>query len=733
MSKWKTTRRRFLKGAGILGGGLIIGYGYGKYINYSTPYAPIDGALEANSFLQITPENDVIFHMPRSEMGQGVYMGLTTLVAEELDIAPENISVKHVGVHSDFSNPAIAGFQSTGGSTSMTAHFAPLRQMAANIRALLLMAAAEKFGVDATMLSTDNGHIIYQGERHPFGDFVEVASHLTVSEATPLTQAADYKYIGKPRPRNDAAAKATGTALFGIDIDIPDMMRAVVVRAPVIGGTVKSFNADAANSVSGVRQVVPIANGIAVIAKHYHQARKAADMIDVAWDLPPLADYSSADIERDLKAAINEQPGEIAFMSAEEPRAFPEAAQVIEADYYAPPLAHATMEPMNCVVRIDKGVCDIWTGTQAPDFARGAAAWTLGIAERDVHIHSVFLGGGFGRRAYTDFVIEAVEIAQKSGHTIQLVWSREDDMKNDYYRPPSYAKYKATMAENGKIDHFTVTRTGPNTVGYFVDEALDTVLYGFMPRAAADWLSKRGHSLLDGTAVDPSSVEGLFEDYDAAYKEVRHITVDHGLRLGFWRAVGHSFSGFFKECFIDELAHAAGIDPIAFRVKNLPQGSRLKQTLELAAQKANWGTPPRGRFHGVAAHMSFGSYVTEIAEISLEDGDLRVHKVTCAVDCGQVVNPDIVKMQIESGVIYGLAAALSGNITLANGAVEQGNFDDYPVTRIDEAPQIDVHIVPSTAHPTGVGEPGTPPIAAAIGNAIFAASGKRLRRLPFEV
>ncbi len=724
MSKWQTTRRRFLKGLGITAGALVVGYGYGRYITFSDPYLNIDGAIEANSFIQITPDNEIIFHLPRDEMGQGVYMGLATLIGEEMDVDPQDMIVKMADVHRDFDNP-IYNFQGTGGSTSIRGHWLPTRQAGANIRALILNAAAEKLDVDINELSTDNAHVIYQSERHPYGSFADVANNMSVPDEAPLKPDADFKYIGKQAPRNDGMLKSTGTAQFGIDVELPELYRAVMVRCPVIGGTVKSYNVDTAQQMDGVIKIIDIpTGGIAVVARHYWQAKQAAALIEAEWNLPELANYSSADIEADFRKAITTETGDEIVKEGDATH-LTEADNLIEATYYAPILAHATMEPMNCTVKIENGECDVWIGNQAPEVIRALTALELGISRKKVRVHSQFMGGGFGRRAYTDVLREAVQIAHATELPIQLVWSREDDMQNDYYRPASLAQFHGSV-ENGKIQAYHVTRVGAPVLKYTLDEALDAVTYGFMPKAAGDWLSKAA-----GGEHDPMSTEGLYEDYDAAYKQVNHITLNHGLRLGAWRSVGHSFSGFFKESFIDEMAYANNIDPVTFRLNNLEGNPRLKHTLEVAAQKANWGNPPAGRYQGVAVHESFMTKVTQIAEISLQDNVPHLHKVICVVDCGKVVNPGIVRSQIEGGLIFGLTAALYGEITLEEGAVQQSNFHDYQMLRIDEIPEIEVHIIESSEAPSGVGEPGTPPIPAAFANAIFAATGNRIRRLPF--
>ncbi|NIB42210.1 xanthine dehydrogenase family protein molybdopterin-binding subunit [Pseudomaricurvus alkylphenolicus] len=443
---------------------------------------------------------------------------------------------------------------------------------------------------------------------------------------------------------------------------------------------------------------------------------------------------SSEEVYLDFKSALDTEEGDKAEKIGDGAQALGRADKQIEADYRAPYLAHATMEPMNCTVRIDQDRCDLWVGNQAPEMVRDVAAYYAEVHQDKVQVHSTFLGGGFGRRVSLDYVAEAVSIAKASGLAVQVVWSREDDIRHDYYRPASMARFKAALDEQGRIESWFVKRAGPNIMPYMIDDVFDTMVPGFVPDGLADWMSKRGYGLYDGILLDHASVEGLFEDYDIPNKEVRHITRDPGLRTGYWRSVGHSFGGFCKESFMDELALAADRDPVEMRLLHSQSDPNLHQVIEVAAEKSNWGQPlPTNHFHGIAAHTSFNSSVAQVAEISIERNQIKVHKVTCVVNCGTAINPDNVRAQMESGIIFGISAALFGVITLHNGQVEQSNFHDYPMVRMDDSPQIEVHIIESDEDPTGVGEPGVPPIAAAIGNAVYAATGKRLRQLPLKL
>lgn len=733
-----SSRRSFLKKLGIIGGGLVVGIPLAACASNKSPNT-MNGDLQPNALLQITGNNEIYFYLPRSEMGQGVFTGLTTVLAEELDVHPDKIKVKQVGACEEYANPEY-GLQLTGGSNSIRTHFIPLRQMAANVRMVIRQAAAKVLHLSVDQIQTDNGMIVAKGKKLPYGAFSEAASQLSLPEDTPIKKRADFKYIGKYSKRLDAVAKSTGLAEFGLDVEFEGLHRAVLKRCPVFGGTVKSFDDSKVKSMPGVKAVVRIFNGVAVVADHYYQAKAALPLLDVQWELPEtLSNFSSAATEAGngkqlFKEALDSDEADNAHEEGEGRNALKASDTVVSGEYWAPFLAHATMEPMNCTAKFTGDKLDIWTGSQNPGIAAKLGAFYGDVAKDDVTIHSTFLGGGFGRRISSDFVAEAVSIAKASGLPVQLIWSREDDTKHDYYRPATLAKFQVGLDKDGNIDSWNVKRSGANVIPYSMDELADAMMPAFLPDGMVDWISKAGYGLFDGWTVDPTSVEGLFEDYDADHKSVDHVTVDPGLPIGFWRSVGHSFSGFFKESMMDEIAILQKQDPVDYRLKHLKNNPRLANTLKIAANKAGWGKPlPEGHYHGVAAHTSFMSYVTEIAQVSVNNGQIKVHKVTCVVDCGLAVNPEIVIQQMESGILFGLTAALYGEITLKDGAVVQSNFHDYPILRMHESPEIDVVIVDSDEAPSGVGEPGLPPIAAAVGNAIFAATGNRLRSLPLKL
>ena len=727
------SRRRFLRNSGIVGGGLVVGFSLTGCSTSRPALTTVTGSYTPNAFLQISVDS-IRFYVPRDEMGQGVTTGLTTIIAEELDVDPSSIRIELAGAHADYANPAF-GMQGTGGSSSIKAHFIPLREVGANVRATLLQAAAQDLNKPLSSLSTDNGHIISGTERFPYGRFAASASVLALVEEAPLKRQSNFKYIGKDAPRLDGMAKSTGTAVYGIDVDVPNMHHAVVTRCPVSGGTLASVDSSQAESMPGVTDVVTVASGVAVVAQKYWQAKQAAATLLLEWDLPALAKVSTAQLKADYKKAMTAEQGQSAMVEGDFDDAITSSQTRIESQYWAPYLAHAPMEPMSAVVRVENGEADVWTGSQGPGIAQALVARYADLDLDKVRSHQTYLGGAFGRRALLSHVIEATQVAVATGKPIHLLWSREDDIKDGVYRPASLMKVSAGLDSAGKINAWQAKRVGGN-VG---PGALRAMLPGALPslsEGVVDWLIDVAGNVLDGWVVDPTSVEGFVEDYDAPNRQVLHVTQDHGLPLLFWRSVGHSYSAFAKEVAIDELATVAQLDPVELRLNNTQNNPRLNNVIKLAGeqlQRMKMASADSNRAFGLAAHKSFDTFVAEVAEVSIEAGAIRVHNVLCVVDCGLVVNPDIVRSQMEGSVMYGLTAALYGNLDLENGAVKQSNFHDYPILRMNEAPAVEVLIVQSTEAPTGVGEPGLPPIAPAVANAVFNLTGQRLRSLPLTL
>ncbi len=723
-------RRSFLVGGAVATGTLIVGLAVNEM--WSTK---ADGALRPfrpNAFLEFNQDGEILFHVPNAEMGQGVLMGLTTLIAEELNMRPETINTLIAGPEWAYVMPTYL-VQITGTSATMNDRYMQLRQMAANVGRLFLQAASDKLSVSIDDLVLRDGAVHHRDQHLHFGQLVARASELPLPDDTQIKPASEFRFIGKDvGPRVDALAKVTGRAEFGLDTSVPDAKIAIVVQNSAHGTKPMDCNRDEVLSLPGVREVLIVSDGVAIVAETFWQAQKARTALEIEWDEASGIKISSVEIETALRAALATSGQEV-FSSGDTVDAISRSSRHLSAEYFAPYLAHATMEPMNCTVRIEEDRMEVWIPTQSPSIAQHMAHVHSGIARDQITIHTPLLGGGFGRRGHHDYLAQAVQIAVATGDTIKLIWSREDDMQHDFYRPVSLARFEAGVNPAGQIQGWSVKRAGPNALPSLMEETIGTVLPTAVPDGAVKWMSKLPYSLTDGAIVDWTSAEGLYEDYDCENVQVEHVTVDPGIRCGPWRSVGHSYSGFFKECFMDELAAAAEMDPLAFRLMHLSYNSKLANVLQLAAEKAGWGEPREGQHLGLACHTSFGTSVAQVVETSLTDGGYKIHNVVCAVDCGLAVNPDIVKAQMESGILYGLSAAMYGEVTFKSGSVAQDNFDSYPVVRMDESPDIEIIIVESTKHPTGVGEPGVPPIAAALCNALYAASGTRIRRLPISL
>jgi isoquinoline 1-oxidoreductase beta subunit len=710
-----TSRRNFVIGTGAVAGALVIGFNLPRIKRVlGTGGTGAAGGLTAgaagtefkpNAFVRVGADNNVTVIVGMSEMGQGVRTSLPQIVAEELDVDWTHIRVEQADADDAFKNP-LMGMQATGGSMSVRAFWDGARQAGATARAMLVSAAAAEWGVDAATLRTEGGAVINGDKRLSYGQLAAKASTLAAPAKVTLKDPKDFRLIGKALPRTDLAGKVNGTAGFGLDVRVPNMLTAVILRPTTVGAKVASFNADKAMAMPGVKKVVQIDSGIAVLATGFYAAKAARDVLEVKWTASPLQHLSTADMSKAM-AALAKKPGMVAQNDGNVATA--KATKTISAVYEAPYLAHAPMEPQNCTVSVTAGACEVWAPTQAPGPNRAVLAGLLGIPPEKVSVHVTFLGGGFGRRFSQDFVVDAALLSKAAGAPVQLVYTREDDMHTQHYRPMVRAEFSAGLDAAG------------NPVSFRAHPVSSSVM-------ASSGFGKPG--TLDDTAVE--GLKGI--PYDIPNINVQWTAYEPGIKVWFWRSVGSSQNGFFAESFVDELAHAAGKDPLEYRRALLSKKPRHLKVLNLAAEQAGWGTAlPAGRARGIAVVESFGSVVAEVAEVSLVDGKPRVHRVVAAVDCGTAVNPGIISRQIASAVMYGLSAALFGKITVKDGSIEQGNFDSYPVVRLNEAPAVEVHVVPSTEHPSGVGEPGLPPLAPAVGNALFVLTGQRLRSLPLTL
>lgn len=700
---YNASRRDFLKTSALAGGGLLIGFTLpgASRLGQAAP------AFKPNAYLRIGSDDQVSVICGLSEMGQGVHTAIPMLVAEELDADWSKISVQQAPADPAFNNP-IFGMQATGGSTSVRGHWEPMRKAGAAARAMLVAAAAEKWKADPADCRTERGMVVHKsGRKLSYGQLADAAARQAVPAAVKLKPAKDFRILGKPARRLDTPVKVNGKAKFGLDVRLPGMLTAVMARPPVPGGKLMSVDDGKAKAVPGVRRVVQIPGGVAVLADGFWAAKQGRDALQIKWDEGANAGLSSERVSRMLRAGA----GKGGAVARNEGDFGISVAKKVEAVYEAPYLAHACMEPMNATVWVKPGEVEVWAGTQSQGPSQGILGKVAGIAPGKVKINTMYLGGGFGRRFAPDFTVDATLLSKISGKPVKLVYTREDDMKAYFYRPAAAARLVGGLDAKGKAVMFWAKIASPSIM-----EAS-----GFMK--------------LPVSGVDNMAVEGIQDcPYDIPNLRVEYARREPGVQVWFWRSVGHSQNIYFIESFVDEMAAAAGADSYAFRRSLLGKQPRYRGVLELAAHKAGWGRPlPAGVHRGIAVAQSFGSYVAEVAEVSVaKDGKVKMHRVVAAVDCGQIVNPEIVKRQIESAIVYGLSAALYGRISFKDGRVEQSNFHDYPVLRMEEMPRVEVHIVASSEPPGGIGEPGLPPAAPAVTNAIFAATGKRVRKLPID-
>ena len=718
------SRRGFIIGTATVGGGLWLGLS----LRGDAPYPNArEGSFQPNAFLQITPSGEVIFQLPKSEMGQGIQTSLTTLLAEELDYEPADIIIEYAGVHKDFA--AAGGSQLTGGSASIAVSWNPLREAGAAARAMLIAAAAGRWGVGVESCSTEPGVVLnsISGEKLGYGALAEEAKDFQHT-AFELKEKSAYRWLGKSTPRLDRVAKSTGEARYGMDVQLPGMKTSVVIRPRQFGATLGSFNADTALKANGVEAIFAIHSGVAVVADTYWRARKAARLVDITWLDGPLANLDSEAILALQKTALKNESGHIAMergdVALQQTR-----GERLESIYSAPYTHHSPMEPQNATAIVNGDNCEIWAPSQAPDMSQAVAAHYTGITRSNIVVHALTLGGAFGRRGYVDFIGEVVAIAQQiPGTAVKLVWSREDDMQHDFYRPATMHGMTATLAENGKIDSWQHRLVSPSIVKGLGVSLASTILPEWVPTEMARAIGRKSGELFAG--ADPTTAEGAKVAYDIPNFAVEQILQDSGVPIGFWRSVGFSHNCFVAESFVDELAHAADQDPLKFRLAHLENAPRYQAVLKLAAEKSGWGNPRKGHFQGIAVVEPFDSFCAAVVEVSVVGNEYTVERVVNAVDCGFVLNPDIVAAQVESAVIYGLGAAMKPPITISGGAVQQSNFHDAPVLRMNESPVIETYIVQSDEDPTGIGEIGLPAVAPALANALFAATSKRLRKLP---
>ncbi|MFO0589259.1 MAG: xanthine dehydrogenase family protein molybdopterin-binding subunit [Polyangiaceae bacterium] len=722
MSESKSLSRRLFVQASLSAGAVfVVGCGTTETPPAKTPPPPTTGTPTAapvaptrpfvpNAWVRIAPDETVTIVVDKSEMGQGIETSLPMLAADELDADWSKVKIEFAPAAPEYRN-TMFGSQGTGGSTSIRATWRPMRTAGAAAREMLVAAAAAMWGVDAATLKTDKGAVVHaeSGKRASYGSLTEKAAVMPVPKSPKLKSPAEFKLIGTRVRRLDSGLKAAGKAEFAIDVKRPNMVVALVARPPVFGGKHKSHDA-AAEKVPGVKKIVPITSGIAVVADSFWSAKKGLAALNVVWDDGPNAAVSTAKLT-EAAAAMAKKPGVTAETKGDVEKALKSAAKKLDAVYTVPFQAHAPMEPLSAVAEVRADGCDIWIGTQGQESLQKKAAELTGLPLTSVNVHTTYLGGGFGRRFEQDFAMDALEVAKAMpGVAVKLLWTREDDIRHDFYRPASYNVLKGGVDKAGKpvawshriVSPSIMTRVFPNSMKGGVDR-----------------------SAVEGAVELPYGTPNVLVDY--------HLH-DTGVPVGFWRSVGHSINAFVTEGFFDELCALGKQDPFEARKAALASNPRLKGALVLAAEKAGWGAAlGKGRGRGIACHSSFGSHVAQVAEVTvLENGEFKVDRVVCAIDLGWVVNPDTVEAQVEGAIVYGLTAAIKSEITVESGKVVQANFHNFKLLKMAEMPKVEVHIVPSTEDPGGAGEPATPPIAAAVANALFAATGKRLRTLPIR-
>lgn len=709
MTGIKLTRRDFLKVSAASGGGMLVSMSLPSAMAARKKSAA-DG-LAPNAWLHIGNDDVITIQVASAEMGQGIMTGISMLIAEELDADWDTIRAEFAPASKDYYNPLMRR-QATGGSTAIRGFWEVVREAGAVAREMLIEAAAKEWNVLANICHTEKGAVFHDASKRSlrYGDIADVASSLPIPTSVFLKDPEEFVILGKPIPRLDTPAKVDGSAVFGIDVQLPGLLTATVARCPVIGGKVKSYDASKAETIKGVRKVVQISAGIAVIADHFWAARKGREALIIDWDAGANAELDSEAIFSSFAEALDQKKDITERQDGDIKTGIENASMILQAVYTVPYQAHVCMEPMNATADVRADGCDIYVGTQAQTATQQTAMKLTGLPEEKVKVHTTYLGGGFGRRGEQDFIIDAVECSKAAGKPVKVIWTREDDVMHDQYRPATYNQLRGGVDNSGKIIAWEHRIAGPS------------ILARRFPDSA-----KNGH--------DRTSTEGASNiPYSFEHTLVTYAMVNPAVPVGFWRSVGSSQNAFITECFFDELAAQTGRDPLASRLQLLEDHPRHAAVLQLAADKAGWSKPaPAGRARGIAVAEAFGTWAAQVAEVSISEDRVHVHRITCAVDCGMIVNPDTIRAQMESGIVYGLTACLKGEITIAGGQVEQSNFDSYPLLAIDECPAIEVHIVESTQPPGGIGEPGVPPVAPAVANAVYALTGKPVRSLPIRL
>jgi isoquinoline 1-oxidoreductase subunit beta len=707
-------RRELLRASLLSGAGLFVAFHVPAKARAATPNGPVP-APDPNAFVRVAPDGSVTVLLAHSEMGQGVWTTLAMLVAEELDCEWSKVRVEHAPAAPVYAHPAM-GMQMTGGSTTTWSEFDRYRMAGALARALLVQAAAAQWKADGRKLRTANGFVVHGNQKRSYGELALAAQKQKPPRSVKLKDRKNWTLIGKPTRRLDTPGKIAGKAQFGIDVSFAGLRTALVARAPFFGGKVASFDASQAKAVAGVEQVVQVPSGVAVVARDFWSAKLGREALHVEWDPGPGAHLDSAEILASYRKQALED-GLVALDHGPAAEALAAGGPRLLAEYDVPYLAHAPMEPLNCTVKLEGGRCEIWTGTQFQTVDQGAAARIAGVPVENVSIHTMFLGGGFGRRAnpFADFVAEAVHVAKASGVPVKVIWTREDDIRGGFYRPMFLHRVEAALDAKGMPAAWKHTIVGQSILA-------GTPFEAFMVKGG----------------IDAASIEGVVDSPYLADVPAKRVTLHspkQPVPVLWWRSVGNTHTAFAMESMVDELAAAAGRDPLEYRTALLAKKPRHLRALKAAAELARWGTPlPAGRARGLAMHESFGSIVAEVAEVSVDEGqEIHVHRVACAVDCGLAVNPLGVEAQVQGAVAYGLSAVLQSELTIKDGRVEQSNFHDYRVLRMPDMPQIAVKILDSDARMGGIGEPATAPISAAVANAVFALTKQRLRSLPLRL